>query len=184
MPTSTVWILKYVQQCYVKRFWTISSLGALNKPAWRVVSPSHEKKNLLSLASVCLASPVFLQKWAVQRTIWLPAFVGCLKSLSRTLETPLTDTFIKLTFINYEHLFGTCRHHRNEAHSWRSNILKLDVSSTFFIPMDHSNPRGWYTHPGRTDLLPRYCVFIFLLLAERPKLGTSDITERNTHVEI
>ena len=28
MPTSTVWILKYVQQCYVKWFWTISSLGA------------------------------------------------------------------------------------------------------------------------------------------------------------
>ena len=28
MPISTVWILKYVQQCYVKRFWTISSLGA------------------------------------------------------------------------------------------------------------------------------------------------------------
>ena len=24
----TVWILKYVQQCYVKWFWTISSLGA------------------------------------------------------------------------------------------------------------------------------------------------------------
>ena len=29
MPISTVWILKYVQQCYVKWFWTISSLGAL-----------------------------------------------------------------------------------------------------------------------------------------------------------
>ena len=28
MPISTVWILKYVQQCYVKWFWTISSLGA------------------------------------------------------------------------------------------------------------------------------------------------------------
>ena len=28
MPISTVWILKYVQQCYAKWFWTISSLGA------------------------------------------------------------------------------------------------------------------------------------------------------------
>ena len=28
MPISNVWILKYVQQCYVKWFWTISSLGA------------------------------------------------------------------------------------------------------------------------------------------------------------
>ena len=28
MPISTVWILKYVQKCYVKWFWTISSLGA------------------------------------------------------------------------------------------------------------------------------------------------------------
>ena len=28
MPISTVWILKYVQQCYVKWFWTVSSLGA------------------------------------------------------------------------------------------------------------------------------------------------------------
>ena len=28
MPISTVWILKYVQQRYVKWFWTISSLGA------------------------------------------------------------------------------------------------------------------------------------------------------------
>ena len=28
MPISTVWILQYVQQCYVKWFWTISSLGA------------------------------------------------------------------------------------------------------------------------------------------------------------
>ena len=28
MPTSTDWILKYVQQCYVKWFWTTSSLGA------------------------------------------------------------------------------------------------------------------------------------------------------------
>ena len=28
MPISTVWILKYIQQCYVKWFWTISSLGA------------------------------------------------------------------------------------------------------------------------------------------------------------
>ena len=28
MLISTVWILKYVQQCYVKWFWTISSLGA------------------------------------------------------------------------------------------------------------------------------------------------------------
>ena len=28
MPISTVWILKYVQQCYVEWFWTISSLGA------------------------------------------------------------------------------------------------------------------------------------------------------------
>ena len=31
MPISTVWILKYVQQCYVKWFWTISSLGAPEK---------------------------------------------------------------------------------------------------------------------------------------------------------
>ena len=30
MPISPVWILKYVQQCYVKWFWTISSLGAPN----------------------------------------------------------------------------------------------------------------------------------------------------------
>ena len=28
MPISTVWILKYVRQCYVKWFETISSLGA------------------------------------------------------------------------------------------------------------------------------------------------------------
>ena len=28
MPKSTVWILKYVKQCYVEWFWTISSLGA------------------------------------------------------------------------------------------------------------------------------------------------------------
>ena len=28
MPISTVWILKYIQQCYVKWFLTISSLGA------------------------------------------------------------------------------------------------------------------------------------------------------------
>ena len=28
MPISTVWILKYIQQCYFKWFWTISSLGA------------------------------------------------------------------------------------------------------------------------------------------------------------
>ena len=28
MPISTDWILKYVQQCYVKCFWTISSMGA------------------------------------------------------------------------------------------------------------------------------------------------------------
>ena len=28
MPIFTVWILKYVQQCYFKWFWTISSLGA------------------------------------------------------------------------------------------------------------------------------------------------------------
>ena len=28
MPISTVWMLKYVQQCYVKWFWTTSSLGA------------------------------------------------------------------------------------------------------------------------------------------------------------
>ena len=31
MPISTVWILNYVQQCYVKWFWTISSLGAPEK---------------------------------------------------------------------------------------------------------------------------------------------------------
>ena len=28
MPISTVWIVKYVQQCYVKWFWNISSFGA------------------------------------------------------------------------------------------------------------------------------------------------------------
>ena len=28
MSISTDWILKYAQQCYVKWFWTISSLGA------------------------------------------------------------------------------------------------------------------------------------------------------------
>ena len=28
MPVSTVWVLKYVQQYYVKWFWNISSLGA------------------------------------------------------------------------------------------------------------------------------------------------------------
>ena len=28
MSISTVWILKFVQQCYVKWFWTLSSLGA------------------------------------------------------------------------------------------------------------------------------------------------------------
>ena len=28
MPISTICVLKYVQQCYVKWFWTISSLGA------------------------------------------------------------------------------------------------------------------------------------------------------------
>ena len=28
MPISTIWILKYVQQCYGRWFWTISSLGA------------------------------------------------------------------------------------------------------------------------------------------------------------
>ena len=28
MPITTVEILKYVQQCYVKWFWAISSLGA------------------------------------------------------------------------------------------------------------------------------------------------------------
>ena len=31
MPISTVWILNYIQQCYVKWFWTTSSLGAPGK---------------------------------------------------------------------------------------------------------------------------------------------------------
>ena len=38
MPISTVWILNYVQQCYVKWFWTIASLGA---PDWEELK-NHE----------------------------------------------------------------------------------------------------------------------------------------------
>ena len=47
MPISTVWILKYVHQCYVKWFWTISSLGA---PVFsRVPSPLFSPTSLGSL---------------------------------------------------------------------------------------------------------------------------------------
>ena len=47
MPISTVWILKYVHQCYVKWFWTISSLGA---PVFsRVASPLFSPTSLGSL---------------------------------------------------------------------------------------------------------------------------------------
>ena len=38
MPISTVWVLKYVQQCYDKWFWTISSLGA---PVWYKLDVSY-----------------------------------------------------------------------------------------------------------------------------------------------
>ena len=47
MLISTVWILKYVHQCYVKWFWTISSLGA---PVFsRVASPLFSPTSLGSL---------------------------------------------------------------------------------------------------------------------------------------
>ena len=43
MPISTVWILKYVQQCYVKWFWTISSLGAPEVAFANLGGNSHMK---------------------------------------------------------------------------------------------------------------------------------------------
>ena len=44
MPISTVWILKYVQQCYVKWFWTISSLGAPKEST--IKSPPYLSKTI------------------------------------------------------------------------------------------------------------------------------------------
>ena len=46
MPISTVGILKYVQQCYVKWFWAISSLGA---PDFLHLE-THESQTCLTLA--------------------------------------------------------------------------------------------------------------------------------------
>ena len=45
MPISTVWILKYVQKCYVKWFWTIYSLGA---PEVNICVQVHKRINVRS----------------------------------------------------------------------------------------------------------------------------------------
>ena len=41
MPISTVQILKYIQQCYVKWFCTISSLGAPEKLTFKIKHFKH-----------------------------------------------------------------------------------------------------------------------------------------------
>ena len=55
MPMSTVWILNYVQQCYVKWFWTISSLGApgLSYREVRETEGSREFEILCGLTKSC-----------------------------------------------------------------------------------------------------------------------------------
>ena len=51
MPISTVWILNYVQQCYVKWFWNISSLGA--PVSWTEVrTGDHTEGNIRALVNV------------------------------------------------------------------------------------------------------------------------------------
>ena len=49
MPISTVWILKYVQQCYVKWFWTISSLGAPEISIYKVGFINKEFQKLTDI---------------------------------------------------------------------------------------------------------------------------------------
>ena len=64
MPISTVIILKYVQQCYVKWFWTISSLGApenWQKKKQSNIRPWVRKKlhssRLKGIRVVCVLTP-------------------------------------------------------------------------------------------------------------------------------
>ena len=60
MPISTVWILKYVQQCYVKWFWTISSLGApVFWNSWKELRHVHTIPDIFSLRREKLSSVVW-----------------------------------------------------------------------------------------------------------------------------
>ena len=64
MPIYTVWILKYVQQYYVKWFWTISSLGAPGTPFW--LKPCSQSNTSEVVSSLWRAQwPAFLLAWIV-----------------------------------------------------------------------------------------------------------------------
>ena len=67
MPISTVWILKYVQQCYVKWFWTISSLGA---PVGERVKLYTGKTGALVFFFFVNISPALYYLNAWNRLIW------------------------------------------------------------------------------------------------------------------
>ena len=51
MPISTVWILKYVQQCYVKWFRTISSLGAPDASSIIASNLIHHSANIATIVT-------------------------------------------------------------------------------------------------------------------------------------
>ena len=81
MPISTVWILKYVQQCYVKRFWTISSLGApdngiLHFHCWISRKALNVSAQVLRSSQSCRHSPVeraLLSAWLAHNIFSLTA---------------------------------------------------------------------------------------------------------------
>ena len=63
MAISTFWILKYVQQCYVKWFWTISSLGA---PGYSQLFFPHPR----TLSSFVLILSANLIQWSIIPFCW------------------------------------------------------------------------------------------------------------------
>ena len=74
MPISTVWILKYVQQCYVKWFWTMSSLGApafsikyLSSAISTFKGASFSSKVTLSSSTIVWFADTLTQKWQLDR---------------------------------------------------------------------------------------------------------------------
>ena len=76
MPISTVWILKYVQQCYFKWFWTISSLGAPGFCQWvqnqaqqillscRNFAPIHKVFNIIGFLDLTFTSFMAFIFWS------------------------------------------------------------------------------------------------------------------------
>ena len=92
MPVSTVWILKYAQQYYVKWFWTISSLGA---PAIFFVSSKTVSKLGMRISRALSVMRMSRQLSVGSYQQWLRALTICIENSKISVRIQI-ERFISL----------------------------------------------------------------------------------------